>query len=116
MVMDMNTNPTAEDHEIWTSPKGTRCHLVPVAIDLGDWHPESPFERRPQGYELRCVRTGTVVAAPVVTPLEPWSPYDAVSDRARGAGWTRLPHPDDRPYVECEHGLDADLCSGPMHY
>lgn len=108
------------DHEIWRSPKGTECYLVPVSWPDGfDWFAEGPGQRPPQFYEMRCVRTGTVVAAPVVYPYEPWSPYDAIHDKAVRAGWERLPHPKDRPFERhygCPHGLSMDRCYGPGHY
>jgi len=109
-------NITAEDYEVWVSPKGTPCHLVPVATPADfEWFAEEPGDRAPQFYEMRHVGTGTVVASPVAWPVAPWSPYDAISDKARAAGWRCLDD-EGREDRQCEHGLSLELCSGPLHY
>lgn len=103
--------------EIWVSPDGIPCELTPVDLPVDDeepWFPESPGQRPPRAYELRAVGDASnVVEHFTVFPVEPWSPYDAVSDRLRAYGWEP---PEPEPYVECEHGLNFDLCAGPMHY
>ena len=105
-----------EDYEVWVSPKGTPCHLVPVEPPADfEWYAEGPGQRGVWFYEMRHVGTGTVVASPVARPVEPWSPYDAISDKARAAGWRRLAGEGEEDR-QCEHGLSLDLCSGPNHY
>ena len=99
--------------EIWTSPDGIACELFYVG-GVDDWFPEGPGQRPPARYELRVHgHRDIVVEEHTVFPLEPWSPYDAISDRLIAYGWEPPPS---EPEPDCEHGLSANLCHGPNHY
>jgi hypothetical protein len=109
--------------EVWTDGHGCQLALVPVAFgesvdELGDedgydgWFAESAGQRAPQRYEMRTL-VGFPVEVHVVFPVEPWTAYDAISDRLIREGWTP---PVADMVGECEHGLSADLCFGPNHY
>lgn len=109
--------------ETWICPdSGRHAHLIPVPMtaddidDAYEWYPEEAGQRPPQAYEMHVPRidgTKLVIAFFTVFPVEPWSAYDAISDKLRRYGWVQV-----NPYVPetCEHGLSADLCSGPNHY
>lgn len=102
--------------EIWTTPEGVFVELHPVPNHFDDedggWFPEEPGQRPPQSYELRDAN-GSVALAFTVFPNEPWSPYEAASDKL--VSWGFAP-PASEPDALCEHGLSASLCSGPNHY
>lgn len=109
-------------YEVWTDAEGCQLMLVPTAFpavvaDDGDddgfeWYPDGPGQRPPQRYELQLL-SGDPIAAHVVFPVEPWTAYDAISDRLIREGFTP---PVSEPVGECEHGLSIDLCFGPNHY
>lgn len=105
--------------ELWSVPEGNfagqlvELRPAPWPDDF-EWFAEGPGQRSPQFYDL-ALKDGTIVRSTVVFPCEPWSPYDAISDKLRAEGYERQDHPDDRHDV-CEHGLSANLCSGPNHY
>ena len=106
----MTTN-TAPAPEIWISPKGNPGELHYVGT-IDEWYADFPGQRPPACYELRQVG-GSGLMRYTVFPLEPWSAYDAISDTLRRDGWTP---PTAEEMAECEHGLSAALCAGPMHY
>jgi hypothetical protein len=104
-------------HEVWTDPAGVRAELIPVANDPeldAEWYPDFPGQRPPRSYELRS-GDGSVVRSDTVFPLEPWSWYDAISDRLAADGWSP-PALDPAELEQCVHGLSASLCAGPGHY
>jgi len=94
----------------WMTNEGELARVRPVSIDLSEWYADDPGQRPPQGYEITI---GATIHQTTVSPYEPWSAADALSDHLHAQGWTDLDavEPD-----ECEHGLSADLCSGPAHY
>lgn len=112
----MTNQPTnTHDFETWVHPNGLPCKLVPVPTEGdGEWFAEEPGQRPPQSYELRPEVPGLKFGF-TVHPGELWSAYDAISDELVRTGWHR-DTANDEPYRECEHGLSADLCSGPNHY
>jgi hypothetical protein len=114
----------ADDREVWTAPNGVTVWLEPAAFDPcpdddgcddEGWFAESPGQRPPQRYLLRSTVTGDVLDDFVVFPVEPWSPYDAASDRLIRDGY-QPPTPTAEELAECEHGLSQQLCAGPGHY
>jgi hypothetical protein len=103
------------DNELWTSPDGFVCELVPVPWpDEFEWYADQPGQRPPRFYELTSV-DDVFTEERVVYPVEPWSPYDAISDQLIRDGWTGPP-PTEEQLATCEHGLAAWLCAGPEHY
>lgn len=107
-----------EEYEIWLDPLGRPARLIPVGMpDYGDdpWFPEQPGQRPPYEYRIEAVHNPRLALREVVFPVEPWSPYDAISDRLVARGWTP-PAPTEEEMAECEHGLSARWCSGPNHY
>lgn len=114
----------SEDYEIWLDPMGRPAKLIclghpkPVVDEDGyseDWFPEQPGQRPPVEYRIEAVHNARLALREVVFPVEPWSPYDAISDRLVANGFTPPP-PTEAEMAQCEHGLSAQLCSGPNHY
>lgn len=111
--------------ETWRSPAGVPAVLTPYTpepyvpdddeeyYDEG-WYADFPGQRPPQSYRMVTL-WGVTVDDFTVFPLDPWSPYDAASDRLVREGWTPPP-PTDEELAQCEHGLSLRLCAGPEHY
>lgn len=81
--------------EVWFSPDGVRCYLHPYVPEPPDseewepWYPEQPGMRPPQSYKMvRVDPPNTIEDDFTVFPVDPWSPYDAASDRLVREGWT----------------------------
>jgi hypothetical protein len=96
--------------EVWTDRDG-RAATLHYAGTVEGWFAEGPGQRAPACYELWAGER--LVATHTVFPVEPWSAYDAISDRLVAEGWDGPPVED--PGV-CPHGLSAALCAGPGHY
>lgn len=109
-------------NEIWVSPEGLACelHYVPFQPSTDDpdwepWYPDEPGQRPPAHYELRSTFSGDVAKCLTVFPVEPWSPYDAVSDQLVRNGWHPPPLTPEE-LAECPHGLSAQLCADPINH
>jgi hypothetical protein len=86
--------------EVWLDPLGRPAHLTflgsPEAAfpeltadeDYEPWFPEGPGQRPPVVYELRNAANPRLRLTRTVFPLEPWSPYDAITDILVREGWT----------------------------
>ena len=106
----------SEDYEIWLDPMGRPARLIPVGTpNLDGWYADEPGQRPPYQYRIEAVHNPRLALTETVFPYEPWSPYDAISDRLTANGFTP-PAPTEAEMAVCEHGLSAQLCSGPGHY
>lgn len=105
--------------EIWLDPLGRPAELRHVGLTAYDgddaWYAEQPGQLHPHTYEVRNVANPRLRLTRVVFPVEPWSPYDAISDLLVRDGWTP-PAATVEELATCEHGLSAQLCAGPNHY
>jgi len=112
--------PTATA-EIWIDPQGRPAYLIPVGPptlvdeDGEGWYPDQPGQRPPYEYRIQAAHNERLALKRVVFPVEPWSPYDAISDTLIREGFTP-PAPTAEELATCQHGLSLSLCAGPGHY
>jgi len=75
----------------WRTDDGRIVDVVPTGWpDDFEWFAEGPGQRPPQFYEVRELGKIKATDTFAVYPVEPWSAYDAASDKLRGWGWTDL--------------------------
>lgn len=104
--------------EVWMDPQGRPAYLIPVgAPDFGEdgWYADQPGQRPPFEYRIQAAHNERLALKWVVFPVEPWSPYDAISDILVAEGFTP-PSPSADELLTCQHGLSLSLCAGPGHY
>lgn len=116
---------TVTDQWTWITSKGHSVdvrdagYFDPASLSDEDaefyepWFAEGPGQREPRYYDLVNLTTGESVRLCTGVVYEPWTYFDAISDKLKAWGWTdtTLEEPG-----TCEHGLSAALCAGPEHY
>lgn len=92
-------------------------YLGPAEGDgLGDYLAEMPGTYMPSMYALTVVATGEPAVKFMACGENGFNPYEMAMHLAGRYGELLPGAASMNESLDCEHGMSAALCSGPMHY